>query len=129
MSAKKEKLELEYIMHTSPSILYNRLSTPSGLSEWFADDVNLVGKIYSFIWDSEEQKAEVVFKKENKMIRYRWLDDDSEENFFEFKIEVDELTGDTALVIIDFSESDDKKDSIELWNQQIEILKHGLGSH
>ena len=125
----KEKLELEYIMHTSPSILYNRLSTPSGLSEWFADDVNLVGKIFSFIWDNEEQKAEVVLKKENKFIRFRWFEDESEENYFEFKIEVDELTGETALVIIDFADTEDKKDAIELWNQQIEILKHGLGSH
>ena len=67
MSVQKEKFELEYILKTSPAILFSRLSTPSGLSEWFADDVNLEGKIFRFVWDGSEQQAEQVLKKENKM--------------------------------------------------------------
>ncbi|MBN2166739.1 MAG: SRPBCC domain-containing protein [Marinilabiliaceae bacterium] len=129
MSNNKVKIELEYIMQTSPSILFNRLSTPSGLSEWFADDVNLEGKIFKFIWDNSEQQAEMLMKKENKVVRFHWVDDSDEDTYFEFRIEIDELTGDTALVVIDFVDEEDKNDSMELWNQQIEILKHGLGSH
>jgi uncharacterized protein YndB with AHSA1/START domain len=129
MSVSKVKIELEYIMHTSPAILFNRLSTPSGLSEWFADDVNLVGKLYTFVWDGSEEKAELVLKKENKIIRFRWVEEESDIAYFEYKIEVDELTGDTALVVVDFAEPDEKKDTIELWNQQVEVLMHGLGSH
>ncbi|NPA35863.1 MAG: SRPBCC domain-containing protein [Chlorobi bacterium] len=123
----KEKYEIEYLINISPSILFNRLSSPSGLSEWFADDVNLNGKIYTFIWNGAEQEAEQVLRKENKMVRYHWLDDDPD-TYFEFRINVDELTGDTALVIIDFAEPDEKEDAVELWNQQIDSLKHILGA-
>jgi len=128
MSIQKEKFELEYIIKTSPSILFARLSTPSGLSEWFADDVNLKGKVFTFVWDGSEQQAEQTLKKENKMVRYHWLDDDDEKSFFEFRINVDDLTGETALMVVDHAEPDEQEDSIELWNQQIEELKHGLGS-
>lgn len=128
MPTQKEKFELEYIIRTSPSILYTRLSNPSGLSEWFADDVNLKGKVFTFVWDGSEQQAEQVLRKENKMVRYHWLDDEDDKAYFEFRINVDDLTGETALVVIDFAEADEKEDSIELWNQQIDELKHGLGS-
>ncbi|WP_289054479.1 START-like domain-containing protein [Carboxylicivirga marina] len=128
MPTQKEKFELEYIIKTSPAILFARLSTPSGLSEWFADDVNLKGKIYTFVWEGSEQQAEQVLRKENKMVRYHWLDDEDDKAYFEFKINVDDLTGETAIVIVDFAESDEKEDAIELWNQQIDELKHGLGS-
>ncbi len=128
MSEPKEKIELEYIIKTSPSILFNRLSTPSGLSEWFSDDVNVKGDLYTFIWEGAEQVAELVNKKENKNIRFHWLDDDDEDSYFEFLINVDDLTGETALMIVDFAEEDEKEDSIELWNQQVDQLKHCLGS-
>ncbi len=128
MSEPKQKIELEYILRTSPTILYNRLSTPSGLSEWFADDVNVNGKIYTFVWDGSEQEAELMGKKDNKFIRFRWIEDEGEDCYFEFNINVDELTGDTALVVTDFAEEDEMEGSVSLWNQQIDQLKHGLGS-
>ncbi len=128
MSEPKQKIELEYILRTSPNILYNRLSTPSGLSEWFADDVNVKGKNYTFMWDGSEQEAELVSKKDNKFIRFRWIDEEDEDAYFEFNINVDELTGDTALVVTDYAEEDEMEGSTDLWNQQIEQLRHGLGS-
>ncbi|WP_439184388.1 START-like domain-containing protein [Carboxylicivirga taeanensis] len=128
MPTQKEKFELEYIVKTSPSILFARLSNPSGLSEWFADDVNLTGKVFTFVWEGSEQQAEQVLRKENKMVRYRWLDEEDDKAYFEFRINVDDLTGETALVVIDFAEPDEKEDAIELWNNQIDELKHGLGS-
>ncbi|MCU4162987.1 START-like domain-containing protein [Carboxylicivirga caseinilyticus] len=128
MSSPKERFEIEYIIKTSPSILFTRLSSPSGLSEWFADDVNLKGKIYTFVWDGAEQQAEQTLRKENKMVRYHWLEEEDEKSFFEFRINVDDLTGETALLVIDHAEPDEIDDATELWNQQIEELKHGLGS-
>ena len=122
----KKKITLEYTINSSPKVLYARLSTPGGLAEWFADDVNLKGKIFSFIWNGAEQKAEVVLKKENKYIRFSWLDD-PEDTYFEFRINIDEITGDVALVITDFSEEDEEDDTIELWNTQIAELKHVIG--
>jgi uncharacterized protein YndB with AHSA1/START domain len=123
----KSKIVLEYTINSSPKVLFARLSTPGGLSEWFADDVNLKGNTFSFIWNNVENKAEVVQKKENKYIRFRWIEDPDDNTYFEFRINIDELTGDVALVVTDFTEEDEKEDSIELWNTQISELKHTLG--
>jgi len=125
----KKKIVLEYTINSSPRILYTRLSTPGGLSEWFADDVNLRGKIFSFIWNGVEQKARVIQKKDNKYIRFQWLDEENkgENIYFEFRITIDELTSDVALMITDFVDEDEEEDSVELWNTQIAELSHVLG--
>ena len=123
----KEKIELEYTFHTSPKVLFSRLSTPSGLSEWFADDVNIHNDYFIFIWDDLPYEAKIVGKKENKYIRFKWVKDDSDKYFFEFRINIDELTGDVALIITDFADKNEKKDVIELWNTQITELKRALG--
>ncbi len=121
----KNKFELEYSINSSPKILYNRLSTPGGLAEWFADDINIQGNTYTFIWDGSEQQAELVTKKENQLVKFKWTED--EDVFFEFKIRQDELTGEVALIVTDFAEDDEKDDAIDLWNTQISELKHALG--
>jgi uncharacterized protein YndB with AHSA1/START domain len=123
----KQKFELEYPMHTSPEILFTRLSTPGGLSEWFADDVNLDGKIYTFFWGKTEQQAEAIMRKDCKYIRFRWLEDNGDKTYFEFRIIRDDLTGDVSLLITDFSEEDEKNDFIDLWDTQIAKLKHAIG--
>jgi len=124
----KKKIQLEYTLNSSPKILFSRLSTPGGLSEWFADDVNVNGNTYVFFWEGEEFKADVVQKRENKYIRFRWHDaEDQESSCFEFRISVDDLTGDVALIIIDFVDEEDMDSSIELWNSQVDKLKHVLG--
>jgi len=121
----KERFDLEYVVNCSPKVLYNRLNSASGLAEWFADDVAVNGKKYTFFWDKVGREAELVFKKENLIVRYNWLDDDS---FFEFKITRDELTGDVSLLITDFAELDELDEIRDLWNSQIATLKHVIGS-
>lgn len=123
----KTKYELEYTLNTSPNILYNRLSTPEGLSEWFADNVNLQKGKYTFFWEGTEQEASVLQRKANKFIRFRWDDDEEAEAYFEFRIHTDELTGDVALLITDFAEEEEKSDAIDLWDTQISELKHAIG--
>jgi len=114
------------MLNTSPTILYNRLSTPEGLSEWFADNVNLRKGMYTFHWEGTEQEASVVQKKLNKYIRFRWEGED-DEIYFEFRIRLDELTGDVALLITDFAEDGERDDAIDLWDTQISELKHAIG--
>ncbi|MDY0255100.1 MAG: START-like domain-containing protein [Tenuifilaceae bacterium] len=124
------KIELEFTLNTSQNILFNRLSTPSGLSEWFADDVNLNGDIFTFIWDNSESQAQMVHKKENKSIRFRWIDDGTpldEEAYFEFRISPDEITGGVALYVTEQLVDNDLEDAISLWNCQIAELKRILG--
>jgi uncharacterized protein YndB with AHSA1/START domain len=122
----KKKYELEYAINSSPKVLFNRLSTPGGLAEWFADDVNLQGSVYTFYWDKAEQQAEVVQKKDNKYIRFHWLNEE-DECYFEFRLAQDELTGDVSLLITDFADDDEKDDAIDLWDTQIAELKHVIG--
>jgi len=124
------KIELEFTLNTSQSILFNRLSTPSGLSEWFADDVNLDGDTFTFIWDNSESQAQMVHKKDNKSIRFRWIDDGiplDEEAYFEFRISPDEITGGVALYVTEQLVDNDVEDAISLWNCQIAELKRILG--
>lgn len=126
----KRKLELEYVLNCSPKVLFNRLSTASGLAEWFADDVKVKGKIFTFIWGDSEEVAEKKIHRENRLVRFDWVDSDGDddESYFEFLISQDDLTNDVSLTITDFAEEDEVEENTELWNSQISNLKHLLGS-
>lgn len=124
----RSKYELEYNLNCSPKVLFSRLSTPEGLSEWFADEVNVNGDLFSFFWNSSALKARLSALKENKMVRFEWVGTNNKDsNFFEFRINIEELTGGLALIITDFAEADEKEDSIDLWDSQIQDLKRCLG--
>jgi len=127
--AEKSKLHLEYTMNCSPKVLFNRLSTASGLCEWFADDVRVKGNLFTFVWEETDQVAEKKNHKENKMVRYEWKDEEEKEsNYFEFIIAQDDLTNDVSLLINDFAEKDEMQSATDLWNSQVTRLKQLLGS-
>ena len=122
------RYELEYTLNCSQKVLFSRLSTPEGLSEWFADNVTVEGDMFTFYWNKSELKARIANLKENKSVRFEWTDrDHRESNYFEFRIIIEELTGDLALLITDFAEPDEKEDAIYLWDSQISDLKRVLG--
>jgi len=126
----RSKIELEYNLNCSPRVLFSRLRTPEGLSEWFADKVNVNGDLFSFYWNRSESKARLSAVKENKLVRFEWVGNPNKEsNYFEFRINIEELTGGLALIITDFAEADEKEDSIYLWDNQIQDLKRLLGSN
>lgn len=125
--AKYKKLEMEFPIHASRLFLYNMFSTAAGLSEWFADNVNIRGNFFTFIWDGSEQTAELKAYKEGTYVRFRWLD--SPDIYFEFRIETDDLTGDVALIVTDFAEDSSSEQSTKLlWNSQIENLMRVIGA-
>lgn len=126
----KIKFEVEFPIHASPQLLYQYISTPSGLSEWFADNVNSRGEMYTFIWDGSEEIAKMLSKKSGERIKFRWLadDEDGESYFFEIKIQVDEITKDVSLVITDYAEDDEVDEAKMLWENQVSSLKQVLGS-
>ena len=124
----REKYVLEYTLNCSPRVLFSRLSTPEGLSEWFADDVNVEGDIFTFVWDKSEIKARLIALRENKFVRFEWLgNDDEESNYFEFSIIIEEISGSLALIITDFTEAGEKEDAVSLWDSQIADLRRVLG--
>ena len=124
----RQKIELEYTLNCSPRVLFSRLCTPEGLSEWFADDVNVEGDTFTFLWNKTESKARLVALKDSKFVRFEWLGDgDEESNYFEFRINIEELSSSLALLITDFAASDDKEGAISLWNSQVNDLRRALG--
>lgn len=126
----KVKFEVEYPIHASPSMLYQYISTASSLSEWFADNVNSRGIIFSFFWDDSEEKAELLSSKSNSFVKFRWLDDtdDQDKYYFEIRIVVDEITKDVSLIVTDFSYEDEVEENKMLWDNQISDLKQVIGS-
>ncbi|RCT54722.1 START-like domain-containing protein [Winogradskyella sp. KYW1333] len=126
----KEKFEMEFVIQASPSLLYQYISTPSGLSEWFADNVNSRGELFTFIWDGSEEQAKLLSKKSSERIKFRWLEDDEDgaSYYFELRIQVDEITKDVSLMVTDFAEDDEVEEAKMLWENQISSLKQVLGS-
>lgn len=125
---EKIKYEMEFPIHASPSLLYQYISTPSGLSEWYADNVNSRGEIFTFIWEGSEEKAKLVSKKSDERVKFKWLDDEDTPYFFEIRIQVDDITKDVSIMITDFSEEDEIDEGKMLWDNMISDLKQVLGS-
>jgi len=124
----RSKFDLEYTLNCSPKVLFSRLSTPEGLGEWFAEKVNVDGDQFTFFWNNTESIARLAAIKDNKLVRFEWVGmEDEESNYFEFRINVEELTGGLALIISDFAEAEEKEDSVFLWDSQINDLKRVLG--
>ncbi len=126
----KVKYELEFPINSSPQLLFQYISTPSGLSEWFADNVNARGDYYTFIWDDSEEKARVSSKKANEKIKFHWIDENEIETdyYCELKIIEDEITKDVSIVIIDFAPEKDLREAERIWENQVMDLKHIIGA-
>jgi uncharacterized protein YndB with AHSA1/START domain len=105
---QKKPFSIEFDFHASPQLLFQYLSTPSGLSEWFADNVNSRGEDFTFIWDDGEEYAKLLY--------------------FEFVIQVDAITKDVSLIINDFAEEEEIEESKMFWDNSITALKQVLGS-
>ena len=127
-SQMKEKFELEYLFNTSPGVLEKLLSTPSGLSEWFADDVNIKDDVYTFFWDGSSEEARLLQHRPNQKIKFKWLEDDEDEYYFEISMKVDPMTNDLIMTITDFAYEDEIDGAELLWDQQIDNLRRTIGA-
>jgi len=128
--SEKVKFEMEFEVNSSVAVLFNMISTPSGLSEWFADDVNIKDDLFTFIWDGSVQQAKLIGKRKQESVKFQWLEDfeDGLKTYFEFAIKVDELTNDVAVIITDFADEDELVDAKRLWSNQINDLKATIGA-
>ena len=123
------KFEMEFPIKVSQKLLFQYISTPSGLSEWFADNVNSRGEIFIFIWDDSQESAKLIRKINNEKIQFQWLDDKDTDFYFELRIQFDEITKDVSLIVTDFAEDEEEvEESKLLWTNQISDLKKVLGS-
>jgi uncharacterized protein YndB with AHSA1/START domain len=124
----KIKYEMEFPIHASPALLYQYISTPSGMSEWYADNVNSRGEFFTFIWEGSEERAKLLSKKNQERIKFRWEDDADTDYYFELRIQVDEITKDVSLMVTDYADDDEIEEGKMLWDNMISNLKHILGS-
>mgnify|MGYP000541183612 CR=1 FL=1 len=128
--SSKIRYEIEFPINSSPQLLYQYISTPSGLQEWFADKVNSRGEFFSFEWDDAEENARLASKKTGEKVKFKWVDENKKdtEYYFELRILEDEITKDVSLMVVDFSEEHELDESKQLWENQISDLKHVIGS-
>lgn len=125
--SEKKKVEIEFPIHASPTFLYQYISAPDSLGEWFADNVNSRGKLYTFIWEGSGEVAKKISFKTNQYIKFKWEEDEDEDTYFELRIQVDALTKDVSLMVVDFAEEDEIDETKMFWESKISELKHVIG--
>ncbi|MCB9033087.1 MAG: SRPBCC domain-containing protein [Chitinophagales bacterium] len=128
--SKRIPFTVERTFRSSPKILYSFLTTPSGLVQWFADYVDLDpnGEIFTFEWNGEEQRAQILNYDDDEFVKMQWEDEDDPRVYFEFSIRVTDITKETILTVTDFAEKGDIEDAKELWMSQLEDLAKALGN-
>ena len=120
----KKKITLKYPLNcVSKSILWNAISTPTGLQTWLAGKVTDEENILTFEWSRDEvRQAEIIRKRNNAYIRFHWLDDEDPDSYFELRMDYNELTGDYTLTVSDIVEDDEEEEMVDLWNIEVESL-------
>ena len=126
---KRQRIELEFPMHCSANTLFTYISSPSGLSSWFADDVSVHGNNYVFTWDDGETiEVELVKNQNRKHIKFRWIDGPNVNETLEFIIHKDEVTDDLALIVCDYAEEENYDEFEMVWENQVQNLKKQIGA-
>ena len=126
---ERVEFQVEVPIQASKGSIFSRLNNPSGLSEWFADDVNIKKDVFTFFWDGSEESARLVTQKREEFVKFRWMEHEEEgaKTFFEMRIKIDPFTGDTALLVTDYAEEDEVEEATLLWEKQLGDLKRVLG--
>jgi hypothetical protein len=123
----KFKFSQEYPFKTSPKVLFNYISTPGGLQQWFAEKVTMDSNhLYHFTWDEEEHIAELTSSRLNKSTRFDFVGPD-EGNYIEFKLVLSEIDNSIFLKITDYSDNVDEADLESVWKGFIADLKEIVG--
>ena len=122
-----KKIELEYQIRSSSSVLFSRLSTASGLAEWFADNVLVDGSKYTFLWGKTSQNAELLAIRPLESVKFKWIENE-EPSEFEFYIVMGEIIEDLSLIVVDHVEIEDESDVIKMWDASISRLRKAIGS-
>ena len=130
VSTSLVRYQCEFPISSSRGVLFSMVSTPSGLAEWFCDDVGLRNGVYAFVWGEDTATAALLGMKRDEWIRFQWLSGmpTSSEAYFEFKIATDPMTGDHSLQVTDFAEQEELEEAQELWEAQVDKLRHILGA-
>lgn len=118
-----EKFSLDFHIETTPRLLYTLISSPEGLTRWFAHTILQEEGVFLFKWEGNEQRARLVQAKDYEYVIFQWLEDYHKDLFLEMHIETDPETGGVSLVITDFAEAADVDLSKRLWSSQVKQLQ------
>jgi uncharacterized protein YndB with AHSA1/START domain len=124
----KFKFTNEFEFQASPKILFEFISTPVGLSQWFCEAATTTLKnVWNLVWDETDHLATITHNKPNKLVRFQFQPIETEDNhdpsYLQFEIEKSELTRVAFLKITDYSAMNNKKELEELWENLIHNLK------
>lgn len=122
----REKYSVEFLIRSSPAILYRFLTTPSGLIQWFCDSCDVTEDVYEFGWDGAIDLAELEIDIEDEQVQFHWQEA-PENEFFRFDISKSEISNDTVLTVTDFADDYDVEDQRLLWQNQLEQLARACG--
>jgi len=123
-----KKYTIEYPIKSSIKILYDFISTPESLSQWFSEKVTIKDGLITFKWYDSELRARLLNKKENEMVRYQWIDEhEHPAQFLEIRINVEPITNDLALIITDFCKAEDVEEQKSLWDMSVNNLIKRIG--
>ena len=123
----RKKFTLEYIIRSSPAILFEFVDQPSNLAQWFSDYCDSQADIFIFGWNGSYQRAKQLESIEDEFVKYHWEDSPKDE-FFSFRIYKSEISNETILEVTDFAEQKEIKEQTFLWDKQVEDLKHAIGA-
>lgn len=122
----------DFEINASKRMLYPYLFSPSGLSQWMADDVTIdEDKVFNFIWDDEDHRARMVSHRTNHYVKFEFLpvteEDEDDPAHFELRLEANELTQSVFIKVLDYSDMDDAEESRDLWQSLVDNLKETVG--
>lgn len=124
---ERVSFRLEFILKTSPNIVYKFLTTPSCLIRWFCDKVDIEDDVYTYSWDGEEEVATLIDDFEEELLRFQWEEAESDEEFLEFHMKISDVTRETVFEIVDWCDADEVEDQKQLWTSQIDSMKKAMG--
>ena len=130
---EKEKLYIEReLKSNSPSIIWNIISTPEGLSRWIADKVQLDGDELTLTWkkpdgNNKTMKARVDALSKNRYFRFQWEEETEPEAVIELRMEKSEITNDHFLCITDYALPDELEQLEDLWEEDFARLRQNTG--
>jgi len=126
-------ISVERELHSkSARIIWSLISTPEGLAKWMADEVESNGDILSFIWGNrwsthEIKKARILEQENQSYSRYIWEEDEESGNYWELRMERNELTGDYMLTVTDVAHDGDTETLREIWEDNMDRLHRNTG--
>ena len=123
--ATRVRYKFEYVFRSSPTIIYQFLSTPDCLTRWFCDDCSIIDDTYYFEWDSVEEVAYIVDDIEEERLRIQW--EDYEDEYLEWQVYRSEVTSSTILEIHGYCDNDEVSEEKRYWESKMQDLRRAMG--